>query len=87
MGQGIGPSRVADCAFNYSSPQTSRVAQNSTERLDSTQDQHAEKQQTLWVLLAQLLCSVFTSEERLHWGSTKITLCHISLVQSDLMFD
>lgn len=29
--------------------------QNSTERLDSTQDQHAEQQQTVLVLLAQSL--------------------------------
>lgn len=74
-------------SLSDSSPQTSSVALNSTESLDSTQDQHAKKQQTLLVLLAQLLRSVFTSPERLHWSSAKITLCHISLAQSDSMFN
>lgn len=41
-----GPREPVDwaTALRDSSPQTSRVVQNSRERLDSTQDQHAEKQ-------------------------------------------
>lgn len=35
-------------SLSGSSPQTSSVARNGTERLDSTQDQHAEQQQTLF---------------------------------------
>lgn len=89
--KGSGPRELRTEPLTSSSsdslPQTSSVAQNNTGRLDSTQDQHAEKQQMLLVLLAQLLRSVFTSRECLHWSSAEITLCHISLAQSDLMFN
>lgn len=50
-----------DWAFNFilgrllTADLHGRMEQNCTERLGSTQDQHAEKQQTLLVLLAQSL--------------------------------